>query len=144
MTRLLGELKNRFGNHIVAVNALVLLIASWTPRSYMLRSGIASGQVEHFLAYSLSSALMFAMLAQRHAAWRFAIVVVAYAGLLEFGQTFVPGRHAALEDFYCSTAGAIIGILACAALRRLVFPNRETIPPGALKRSPPAHAAPPL
>jgi VanZ family protein len=134
---LLGELKNRFGNHIVAVNALVLLIASWTPRSYMLRSGIASGQAEHLLAYGLSSALMFAMLAPRHAAWRVAVVVSAYAGLLELGQTFVPGRHAALEDFYCSMAGATIGISACAALRRLLLP-------GASKRSPRAHAAPPL
>jgi VanZ family protein len=130
---LLGELKNRFGNHIVAANALVLLIAAWTPRSYMLRSGIASGQAEHFLAYGLSSALVFAMLAQRHAAGRVAVVVVAYAGLLELGQTLVPGRHAAFEDFYFSAAGAIIGILAYAALRRLLLPDRETVPPGASK-----------
>ena len=142
--KLLGELKNRFGNHIVGVSALVLLIASWTPRPYMVRSGIASGQAEHFLFYGLSSALMFAMLAQRHAASRVVVVVVAYAGLLEFGQTFVPGRRAALEDFYFSTAGAIIGILACAALRRLFLPSREVVPPGASKRPPPAHAAPPL
>jgi VanZ family protein len=133
--RILGELKDRFGTRVVAVNALVLLIASWTPRSYMLRSGIASGQAEHFLAYSLSSALMFAMLAERHAAWRVAVVVVAYAGFLELCQTFVPGRHAALEHFYCSAAGAIIGVLACAALRHRLRPNRKTVPPGASKRS---------
>jgi VanZ family protein len=87
---------------------------------------------------------MLAMLAQRHAAWRVAAVVVAYAGLLELGQSFVPGRHAALEDFYFSAAGAIVGILTCAALRLLLLPNRATVPPGASTHSPPAHAVPPL
>jgi len=123
LTALLGELRNRFGIHIVAANALVLLIASWTPRPYLLRSGVVSGQVEHLLAYSLSGALIFAVLAERHAAWRVAAGLVAYAGLLELGQTFVAGRHAALEDFYFSAAGAIIGVLACAALRRLITPG---------------------
>jgi len=123
LTALLGELRDRFGNHIVAANALVLLIASWTPRPYMMRSGVVSGHAEHLLAYSLSGALIFAVLAERHAAWRVAAGVIAYAGLLEFGQTFVAGRHAALGDFYFSAAGTIIGVLAYAALRRLVTPG---------------------
>ena len=122
MTALLGELKNRFGIHIVAANVLILLIASWTPRPYMLRSGLVSGPAEHLLAYGLSGALIFAVLADRHAAWRVAAGVVAYAGLLELGQTFVAGRHAALADFYFSAAGTIIGVLACATLRRLIAP----------------------
>ena len=84
----------------------------------MPRSGNLSGQVEHLLAYSLSGALMLAMLAERHAAWRVAMALVAYAGLLEFGQIFVPGRHAALGDFYFSAAGVLVGVIACATLVR--------------------------
>src|SRR5262245_32998182 len=115
---LLAEIRNRFGKHVVLANALVLVLASWTPRSYMPRSGILPGQVEHLVAYGLSAALMLAMLAERHAAWRVAVALMAYAGVLEFGQTFISGRHAALGDFYFSAAGVLVGVFACAALVR--------------------------
>ena len=115
---LLAELRNRFGKHVVLANALVLVLASWMPRAYMPRSGMLSGHIEHFVAYGLSAALMLAMLAERHAAWRVAVALLAYAGLLEFGQTFIPGRHAALGDFYFSAAGVLVGVVACATLVR--------------------------
>ena len=115
---LLAELRNRFGKHVVLANALVLVLASWTPRPYIPRSGILSGQVEHLVAYGLSAALMLAMLVERHAAWRVAVALLALAGLLEFGQTFIPGRHAALGDFYFSAVGVLVGVIACATLVR--------------------------
>ena len=115
---LLAELRNRFGRYVIVANAFVLLLASWMPQSYMPRSGMLSGHVEHFIAYGLSAALMLAMLAERHAAWRVAVALLAYAGLLEFGQIFVPGRHAALRDLYFSAAGVLVGVIACATLVR--------------------------
>ena len=116
-------LTDRFGNALVAANALALMIASWMPRDYMVRTTMFSGHVEHTIAYSLSGAFMFAVLAGRYAAWQVAAALVAYAGVLEVGQLFVPGRHSGFDDFLFSAAGAVVGVLACAALRRRFAPR---------------------
>jgi VanZ family protein len=109
-------LVHRFGNHLVAANALILMIASWTPGSVMVRSGIFSGHVEHTAAYALSGALMYAVQAGRSPAWQAALMLSALAGVLELGQIFVPGRHAGFDDFLFSMAGAITGVLVSARL----------------------------
>lgn len=109
-------LADRFGDRLVGAIALLLMIASWTPGSVMVRSGIFSGHVEHAAAYALSGALMYALRAARSTAWSAALLLSAYAGALEFGQIFVPGRHASFDDFACSVSGAITGILLSAAL----------------------------
>jgi VanZ like family len=108
-------LVDRFGNRLVAANALILMIASWTPGSVMVRSGI-SGHVEHTAAYALSGALVYAVRAGRSTAWQAALMLSAFAGVLELGQIFVPGRHAGFDDFLFSMAGAITGVLVSAAL----------------------------
>jgi VanZ family protein len=113
-------LRERFGNHIVAGNALVLLLASWTPGDEMIRTEILSGHAEHVTAYALSGALMCAMLVGRYTTWWIAATLVAYAGIPELGQMFVPGRHAAFEDFLFSATGAFGGVIACAVLRRFI------------------------
>jgi len=118
-------LTHRFGIGLVAANALALMVASWTPRGYMIRSSIFSGNVEHAIVYGLSGAFIFAVLAGRYAAWQVTALLVTYGGLLELGQQFVPGRHAAIDDFAFSAAGSVVGVLACAALHRRVDPDRE-------------------
>ena len=109
-------LVDRFGNRLVAANALILMIASWTPGSVMVRSGIFSGNVEHTAAYALSGALICAVRAGRSTARQVALMLSAFAGVLELGQIFVPGRHASFDDFLFSAAGAITGVLVSAAL----------------------------
>jgi hypothetical protein len=109
-------LADRFGNRLVGANALLLMIASWTPGSVVVRSGIFSGHVEHAAAYALSGALIYALRAGRSTAWAAALLLSAYAGALELGQIFVPGRHAGFDDFVFSVTGAITGILVSAAL----------------------------
>jgi len=109
-------LTDRFGNLLTIANALVLMLASWTPGSYVVRSGIFSGHVEHMVAYALSGALMYAVRVGRWAAWQVAVMLSAYAGVLEWGQIFVPGRHAGFDDFLFSVAGATAGVFASAAL----------------------------
>ena len=109
-------LTDRFGNLLTIANALVLMLASWTPGSYVVRSGIFSGHVEHMVAYALSGALMYAVRVGRWAAWQVAVMLSTYAGVLEWGQIFVPGRHAGFDDFLFSAAGATAGVFASAAL----------------------------
>ena len=87
------------------------MFASWTPGDDMIRTGY-SGRVEHVIAYALSGAVACAVLAGRHATGYIAAAIVVYAALLEFGQLFVPGRHADLVDFLSSAAGAVIGVSA--------------------------------
>jgi VanZ family protein len=116
-------LRDRFGYGLVSANALVLMIASWMPRDYMVRTTIFSGHVEHAIVYGLSGAFMLAVLGGRHAAWQVAALLVAYAGLLELGQLLVPGRHAGIDDFLFSAAGAIAGALVCAVLHRRIDPG---------------------
>jgi VanZ family protein len=110
--------RDRFGLVLVAANLLALMLASWTPSDYVVRSGVLSGRVEHAVVYALSGALMCALLAGRWAVLRIAVQLVAYAGVLELGQLLVPGRHAAIGDFCFSAAGALAGVLAYAALHR--------------------------
>jgi hypothetical protein len=109
----LAKLRDRYGVRVVAANAVVLMLASWIPGEDMIRTGVLSGHAEHVIAYALSGAVMYAMLAPRFAAAYIVAAIVAYAGLLELGQQFVPGRHAAVEDFVFSTTGAVIGIVSC-------------------------------
>jgi len=46
------------------------------------------------------------------------LVLVIFAGVIEFAQLFVPGRHARLSDFIIDAFGACVGAaLASVAAR---------------------------
>ena len=101
---------------------LALAVLSWTPGSIMVRTGILSTHQEHFLAYLLSALTISAAQGRvPPGAWP-GFALVCYAGLLEIGQIYVPGRHPAFADFLASSLGAVVGmvlalILARAAIR---------------------------
>jgi VanZ family protein len=98
-------------NTLLALNGFALMLASWTPGPYVVRSHVMSGQVEHFIAYFLSGLLVSAAMSDRLSPWRVTIILVTYAGILELGQLFVPGRHAAFSDFATSGLGAVAGVV---------------------------------
>ena len=97
---------------------LALAVLSWTPGSIMVRTGIISTHQEHFLAYLLS-ALTISVAKGRSmpAAWP-GFALVCYAGVLEIGQLYVPGRHPAFADFLASSLGAVSGVLLALVLVR--------------------------
>jgi VanZ family protein len=73
-------------------------------------------KLAHFAVYGF-----FAYLAYRlHLAGRgylYACVgIVLYSGLLEFGQSFVPGRQMSSLDLLANTLGVILGALLCRKL----------------------------
>jgi hypothetical protein len=115
-------LTQRFGYALVAGNVAALMLASWTPGDYMVRSGVLSGHEEHTVAYALSGAFMYAVLAGRCAPWQVAVSLTAYAGLLEIGQLWVPGRHSGIDDFLFSAGAAILGVWVGVALHKRIFP----------------------
>ena len=97
---------------------LALAVLSWTPGSVMVRTGILSTHQEHFLAYLLS-ALTISVARGRvmPATWP-GFALVCYAGALEMGQLYVPGRHPAFADFLTSSLGAVTGIVLALLLAR--------------------------
>jgi hypothetical protein len=81
-----------------------LAIASWTPGEHMIRTGVR-GSFEHIAAYFIS-ALMVVCAYPGWSPWTVGGALAVYAGILEIGQIYIPGRHSQLEDFAASCLGA--------------------------------------
>jgi len=95
------------------------------PGQYMARTGILTGHQEHFLAYLFTGAFVAALPSKSTTPKYFALVLVAYAAVLELGQNFVPGRTPTFDDFCSSALGAIAGVVAVVWLvRRLSIAER--------------------
>ena len=95
---------------------LTLAVLSWTPAKYMVRTGVLTRHQEHFLAYFVSGSLI-AALWPRHPA-RIGVMSCAYAGVLDLGQSFAPGRRPGVDGFAASALGALVGIGLTTVLRR--------------------------
>jgi VanZ family protein len=93
---------------------VALAVLSLVPGSGIVRTGW-DGDLEHVIAYAAATPIIAAAYARRLGVRRLAALLVAYAGALELGQNFSPGRHPALLDFAASAAGVIAGSVAFAA-----------------------------
>jgi VanZ family protein len=113
---LLFCMRRRHAYKLVLANALLLLCLSWLPGRFMVRTEILSAQAEHAVAYFVTGFAVTLVLAGYRTAWHIALGLVAYAGLLELGQYFAPGRHASLSDFTVSATGGLAGVVFCALL----------------------------
>ncbi len=87
----------------------VLGVASWLPAEEMIRTG-ADGRLEHAAAYLISGLAVFTAYPRR-LTWLTAILMMCYAGILEFGQLWVPGRHAGILDWAASSGGVLCALL---------------------------------
>jgi VanZ family protein len=83
------------------------------------------GHVEHFIAYFLTGLFASAVLSDRLNPWRVASFLVIYAGILEVGQIFMPGRHAALTDFGASALGAVAGVVCFLLVSRMFLGSKQ-------------------
>jgi VanZ family protein len=89
---------------------IALATLAWLPANVMTRTTLG-GHAEHFIAY-LGTAIVMGLVFQKSP--RLAVqcvLLIAYAGLLEAGQHYSPGRHASFHDLAFSSAGVIIGAL---------------------------------
>jgi len=91
-----------------------LAVASWTPGQEMVRTGFNT-RLEHMAAY-LIAGIAVIIAYPRRPIWSIAAILCAYAGILELGQIYIPGRHAALFDWLASSSGVL-----CACLTVFVF-----------------------
>jgi hypothetical protein len=84
----------------------VLATLSWTPKAYMVRTGY-SGLFEHAVAYA-GTAVLFRFSYPSFSRWRLAALLATYAGILEAGQAWIPGRGASIVDWGAGAAGSLI------------------------------------
>ena len=110
------RMRRRYAYKLVVGIALLLLCASWLPGRFMVRTEILSGQAEHAVAYFLTGLTVTLVLVGCRKTWHIVLGLVLYAGVLELGQHFVPGRHASFGDFIASAAGGLAGVAMSALL----------------------------
>ena len=102
-----------------------LAVASWTPGEYMIRTGVG-GSFEHIAAYLISTLLLVSAF-PHYSPWAIGGALAAYAGILEIGQIYVPGRHSHLEDFAASCLGVAVIVALTLWIRRTSSPvNKGT------------------
>jgi len=87
----------------------------------MLRTGV-SGRLEHIVAYFIS-ALLWVTGYPRGTPWVIGSALAVYAGVLEVGQIYVPGRHSQVEDFAASCLGVFLIVLPTLWIRRTSLAN---------------------
>jgi VanZ like family len=95
-----------------------LAVASWTPGNHVVRSGIATGGGEHVAAYAVA-AIAMGIAGHDLASRRTLGSLFMFAGIMEFGQLYVPGRTAQLADFYASCLGVLAGVVIFLAIRKI-------------------------
>jgi VanZ family protein len=94
---------------LAAPCCLVLLaVLSWLPADEMIRTGV-DGRIEHFSAYLTTTIFVLAAYMPRLRAGNLTALLIGYAGILELGQHFSPGRHPSLFDFAASSLGVTAG-----------------------------------
>jgi VanZ family protein len=100
----------------------LLAVVSWLPSEEMVRTGF-DGHLEHFTAYFGTMLVIAAAYGASLGLPRPTLLLIAYAGVLELGQNFSPGRHPAVADFASSSLGVVVGslagVFACRLLMRL-------------------------
>lgn len=95
---------------------LCAVVVTLGPQKVRPYTGI-DHDIEHALAFALVG-LAFGLGYPRH---RMALIALAIAGagLMEFLQHWIPGRHATIRDFAVNALGACAGIAAAAVLDAL-------------------------
>lgn len=94
-----------------------IAVVSWTPNwrpehALFFRTGFNT-RLEHVAAY-LTTGIAVINAYPRSPTWTMVAVLCGYAGILELGQIYVPGRHAAFLDWLASCSGVLCAWLTVA------------------------------
>lgn len=106
--------------HVALVCCIIALaLLAWLPSGVVKRSSFG-GHVEHFIAYLGTTLVMGLAYRSRSRLILRCAMLIAYAAILEMGQLYSPGRHAAFSDFAFSSGGVVAGgLLIWMAVPRL-------------------------
>lgn len=118
---------------------VLLAVLSLLPGKDFVRTDLAKlghgKQVEHFIAYFGAATALGLAYPRRLGRLAVCFILIPYAGLLELGQLYSPGRGASVLDFAASSSGVVAGALlipvAWRALSAVLGSRPATIPPAA-------------
>jgi VanZ family protein len=99
------------------VTVLALIPLSLLPTGLLMRTEIGE-HLEHVLAYG-GATFVVAMARSERGILSSCLLLIAYAGGLEFLQRFSPGPTPSLRDFMFSAGGVVLVSAVVALLRRL-------------------------
>jgi VanZ family protein len=102
---------------------IAITVLSVVPPSQRPVTGVASSNFEHLAIY-LASGLAFAV-GYRDRLLIVTCGLVAFAGMIELVQLFIPGRHARLSDFLIDSAASCLGVALFAVGNRIFRWMRE-------------------
>ena len=94
----------------VATIAMLSLVPG-NDRPHVLSTGQLDGQLEHFVAYAGTAALLAAGYTAKRQLIGISVLLPVYAACLEILQIFVPGRNAQIIDAAGGTIGSWFGIV---------------------------------
>jgi VanZ family protein len=94
----------------------VLAALAWLPAGAVTRTPLG-GHAEHFVAWLGTTIVMGLACRRRPRPAAQAVLLIAYAAVLEVGQLQASGRHASLHDFAFSAAGVMAGVLGFLLVR---------------------------
>ena len=78
-----------------------------------------AGQLEHLIAYAGTTTVVGLAFHRRLPLRVQCGLLILFAGILEIGQLYAPGRQASVVDFAFSAAGTILGGIAIALALRI-------------------------
>jgi len=130
LARPVQDKKKQMALRILRVFAVVLIgvlaALSWLPAQSIVRTGMA-GQLEHLIAYAGTTIVVGVAFHRLLPLGVQCGLLILFAGILEVGQMYAPGRHSSVVDFAFSAAGTILGGIGIAlALRIFTKWPRET------------------
>jgi VanZ family protein len=87
---------------------VALAVLAWLPAQAMTRT-MLGGHAEHLIAYLGTAIVMGLAFQKRPRPAVQCVLLIAYAGVLEVGQLYSPGRHASFQDMAFSSTGVVLG-----------------------------------
>ena len=103
---------------LAAAAYIAIGMASLVPKALRPSTGIIPGAAEHFCAYFVLGIVTALAFRERTSLRKLAALNAIYAGILEIGQIFVPGRVSTPVDFAASALGSCAAIALLALWRR--------------------------
>jgi VanZ family protein len=101
---------------------LLLAIATVTLSPLELRPATGMpADIERACAYAVLGSILFVAYPKHRQICM--VLAIGFAGILEVGQHFVPGRHGTVHDFVIKALSVIVGMLTVWSLERIRRPR---------------------
>ena len=104
----------------IAVFAMYSLVVAFASLSSGTAVSVESwDKLAHLLTYGLFAVLGFGLVTTSRAYLFVCLGIVLYSGLMELGQSFVPGRHMSAYDLVANVLGVLLGATLITKLPRV-------------------------